>query len=192
MDDTTRRFSAMAATLFFAGLAALAVAGDAAAQDEIPLGAPLPAAAPCGAALLEDATADWLTDTPAVGDFTLDGDPDAVIWGLADGGLVLLVARCAGDRTVRTWRFAFEAPPLCDATTARVEAGSLLMEPAVVERVCAKGERRDECIHLRRENARLRARVAAGGREIRVVTPACMATTLRWDETLGGFVRLPR
>ncbi len=61
-----------------------------------------------------------------------------------------------------------------------------------MERVCAKGEGRDECIHLRRENARRQALVDAGGREIRVDVPACMAMSLVWDETLDGFIQTPR
>jgi hypothetical protein len=172
-------------------LAATAVA-PLSAQETRPLGEPVAGPAACGASLLEDATAEWLTDSPVAADFTFDGQPDAVIWGVRDGRLILLVARCVGGQVAEQWRFGFDVEEGCDARAATVSAGSLLLERDVVERVCARGEQRDECIHLRRENARRQARMDAGAREIRVQAPACLSMGLVWDDRRDGFMKLPR
>lgn len=179
-----------AAVLSATAMAAIAVA-PLTAQENQPLGEPIAAPTACGASLLEDATAEWLTDSPVTGDFTFDGQQDAVVWGVRDGRLILLVARCVGGQDAERWRLGFDVEEGCDARGATVTAGSLLLERDVVERVCARGEQRDECIHLRRENARRQAQMVAGAREIRIEVPACLSMGLVWDERRGGFLKMP-
>jgi len=181
------------ATLTIAVLAATSIASPLLAQQQ-PLGAAVegPRAVACGATLLDDRTAEWLTESPVRGDFTLDGQDDAVIWGAAEDELVLLVERCEGEQPAERWRFPLAIGDACEIAAARVTAASLLLDDPVVERVCAQGEQRDECIHLRRENARRQALVDAGAREIRIHVPGCPATSLVWDDRRGGFMRLPR
>lgn len=173
-------------------VAATILAGPLAGQEGVPLGRPVGGAVPCTDALLADGSVAWLARDPLVADFTLDGRDDVVLWGVQDGQLVIRVARCAGADVASDWRYPFAPEAACDAGEADVTAGSLLMEPRIVERVCARGEGRSECIHLRRENARRRALMARGGRAISVVAPACLAMDLVWDEHRQGFMRMPR
>jgi hypothetical protein len=173
-------------------LVTLAAATQAAAQEAQPLGHPVGGAAVCGARLMQGSSVDWSTDTPIIGDFNLDGVEDAAAWGTLEGDLVVRVGRCAGEELVEQWLFPIDLADRCEPSLATVRPGSLMLGEAIVERVCSRGEGRDECVHLRRENERRRMLDAAGGREIRVEVPGCAAVALVWSPQLGGFMTIPR
>jgi hypothetical protein len=179
-------------TALAAGLGVALLTAPAGAQEGRPLGEPAGDAAACGARLLEDPAVDWLTDTPVVGDFTLDGPTDAAVWGVLEGGLVVRVARCDGPEPTEQWLFPVAIDGQCDASAVTVRAASMTLDAAVVDRVCAPDEGRDECVHLRRENERRRALDDAGAREIRIEAPGCGAVALVWSPRLDGFTKLPR
>lgn len=175
-----------------AALGAIVSAAPGLGQDPQPLGEPVGGAAVCGARLMQGSTVQWLTGTPILGDFTLDGADDAAALGTLEGGLVVRVGRCTGEELMEQWLFPIEMESRCDIGRATVRPGSLMLDEALVDRVCSRGGGRDECVHMRRENERRRALDAAGGREIRVEVPGCGEVALVWSPRLGGFMKMRR
>lgn len=148
--------------------------------------APLPA---CAAAALTAAPDRWDAATAVAADLTLDGNEDVVFWKRDGSSVVLYVTACEGEQAQQSWRYRIPLAEDCPPAEATVEAGSLLLDPALVDRVCAAGES-SECQHLRRENERRRALMDAGGRELRIGSPACGGVRLRWSVDLGGFMKV--
>jgi len=147
-----------------------------------------PPPAACAEAALAEAPDAWDAASAVTGDLTLDGRPDVAFWKRDGSSVMLYLAACDGERMVESWRFRIPVARHCPPTAAIVEAASLIMDPAIVERVCATGDR-SECEHLRRENQRRQALTDAGGRELRIGGQACPGARLRWFAEAGGFVR---
>ena len=146
---------------------------------------------PCADALLLGEPTVWDGAELVVADLTLDGAADAAFWRVDGSRVVVLIGSCDGDEVGQRWRFAFDLPADCPPEGARVEAASLLLDEALVERTCAGEQSASECAHLRRENERRRALMDAGGRALRIGGPSCTAARLRWSPDMGGFMRLP-
>lgn len=155
------------------------------------LAAGLSAQAPpaCGAAALAAAPDIWDPGTAVAADLTLDGTQDVVFWKRDGASVVLYIAACDGAAVEESWRYRIPLPAECPPAQATVEAASLRLDPALVERVCASGAS-SECQHLRRENERRQALEDAGGRELRVGGPACHGPRLRWSLDMGGFMKV--
>lgn len=147
--------------------------------------------APCADALAAGEVAARDTAELIVADLTLDGAVDAAYWWADSTGVVVLIGRCDRADVAERWRFVVELPADCPAAVARVETASLLLGEALVERTCAGERSASECAHLRRENARRRALMDAGGRALRIGGPSCTVEKLRWSAELGGFLRIP-
>ncbi|MGK7313021.1 MAG: hypothetical protein ACN0LA_12355 [Candidatus Longimicrobiales bacterium M2_2A_002] len=156
------------------------------------LPAPLAAQRPvCAEALAEGEVAERDSAGLLVGDLTLDGATDAAYWWADSAQVVLVIGACDGGEVAKRWRLVVDLPADCPAAEARVELTTLLLDEALVGRACAGEESASECAHLRRENERRRALMAAGGRALRVGGPACTVETLRWSPDMGAFMRIP-
>lgn len=145
----------------------------------------------CADALLLGEPTVWDGAELVVADLTLDGAADAAYWRVDGSRAVVLIGSCDGEEVAQRWRFAFDLPVDCPPAGARVEAASLLLDEALVERTCAGEQSASECAHLRRENQRRRALMDAGGRALLIGGPSCTAARLRWSPDMGGFMRLP-
>lgn len=165
----------------------LALSAAAAALLAAPLAAQRP---PCADALRAGEATPWETAELVVADLTLDGATDAAYWRTDGSRVVVLIGTCDGSEVAQRWRFAFDLPAHCPPAEARVEAASLLLDEALVQRTCAGERSASECAHLRRENERRQALMDAGGRALRIGGPSCTAATLRWSPELGGFTRV--
>jgi hypothetical protein len=146
---------------------------------------------PCGDALLTGEAAVWDSAPLISADLTLDGATDAAYWRVDGSRVVVLIGTCAGREVAQRWRFAFDLPADCPPAETRVEAASLLLDRAAVDRTCAGERSASECAHLRRENQRRQALMNAGGRALRIGGPSCTAAKLRWSTHLGEFIQLP-
>lgn len=165
--------------------AAVLLAGPVAAQQP-----------PCADALRAGDPEEWDTAELIAADLTLDGAVDAAYWRVDSvrvdrSRVVLLIGTCDGSEVAERWRPAVELPGDCPAAEVRVEAASLLLDAALVERTCAGEASASECAQLRRENERRRALMDAGGRALRIGGPSCTVATLRWWPERGGFMRIP-
>lgn len=149
---------------------------------------PGPDAPACGAVALQKAPDVWDARTAITGDLTLDGRDDVVYWKRDRDGVLLFIVSCDGEAVKRSWRLRVPLAGDCPPDAALVQMASILIDPAVVERVCTTGEA-SECAHLRRENARRQALVDAGAREM-LVGAACSGSRLRWSDDLGGWMVL--
>lgn len=149
-----------------------------------------PSSAPaCGASALASAPDAWDAETAVTGDLTLDGKPDVVFWKRDEGSVLLFVAVCDGDDVVRSWRYRLPVADDCPPGQVTVEIGSLLIDTALVDRLCANG-RPDQCQHLRNENQSRQVLAEKGGRELRIRGPGCAGERFRWSAELGGFMRI--
>lgn len=139
----------------------------------------------CGEAALSAAPDSWDSTSVVTGDFTIDGKADVAFWKKEGDSVMLYIAACDGDRAVETWRFRI---PLSGAPENGpvVQTTSPLLDPALVERVCASGHA-DECRHMRMENERRQAIAKDGALEIRVGSPG---VRLRWSSEMHGFMRI--
>lgn len=146
---------------------------------------------PCANALLTGEGAVWDPAAFVAADLTLDGATDAAYWRVDGSRVVVLIGTCDGREVAERWRFAIDLPADCPPTETRVDAASLLLDRALVERTCAGEQSASECAHLRRENERRRAVMDAGGRALRIGGPSCTAATLRWSTDLGVFLQFP-
>ena len=129
------------------------------------LAAPLAAQrAPCADALRAGEATPWETAELVVADLTLDGATDAAYWRTDGSRVVVLIGTCDGSEVAQRWRFAFDLPADCPPAEARVEAASLLLDEALVQRLfAAEGplarrlpayEPRDEQVEMALEVAR--------------------------------------
>jgi len=143
----------------------------------------------CGTAALDAAQDQWDADSVVSGDLTLDGNDDVAFWKREDSAIRVYIAACNGDRPVETWRFLVPLSDDCPPDGLAVEVGSLLMDAALVDRVCA-ADNAAECLHMRQENERRRAIAEAGGRELRVGAAACGGVHFRWSKEHNGFMRI--
>ena len=147
-------------------------------------------APPCANALRGGEVDTWADAELIAADLTLDGATDAAYWRVAGSRVEVLIGTCDGGTVDQRWRLAVD-PGACSVADLEVEAASLLLDEALVERTCAGEQSSSECAHLRRENERRQARMDAGGRELRIGGPSCTAATLRWRPDMGGFMRIP-
>jgi hypothetical protein len=140
----------------------------------------------CGDAALAAAPDPWDAAAAVIGDFTLDGSSDVAFWKHEEASVLLYIAACDGDRAVETWRFRVPVNTASDDWPVQVITP--LLDPALVNRVCASGET-DECVHMRRENERRQSIADAGGRELRV-GPVGTGVRFRWSSAAHGFMRI--
>ncbi|MGH7500568.1 MAG: hypothetical protein ACREL7_02310 [Longimicrobiales bacterium] len=148
-----------------------------------------PALPACGEAALAAAPDQWDAENAVSGDLTQDGHEDVVFWKRDGDSVLLYIAACDGGRPVETWRFRVPLKEDCPPAATTVEVTNVLMDAALVERVCAAGNS-DECQHMRRENQRRQTLTDGGARQLRVSGPACADTRLRWSTDKRGFMRI--
>lgn len=148
-----------------------------------------PALPACGEAALANAPDAWDAASFITGDLNDDGKEDVVFWKQDGDALLLYLAACDGERPVETWRFRVARASDCPPGENIVQITDVLLDAAMVERVCTTGYP-DECAHLRRENEARRKRSEAGARQLRIGGPGCPGTRFRWSAEHGGFMRI--
>ena len=151
--------------------------------------APANAVAACGDAALAIAPDTWDATTAVTGDLTADGKEDIVFWKRDGDTLMLYIAACDGDQPMETWRFRVQLGNNCPPAAMFVQVTDVLLDPALVDRVGARGNV-DECQHMRGENLRRQSLTDGGARQLRIHGTACTDARFRWSKDGRGFIRI--